>query len=98
MNIWIIFSKLGAGELIIQSINNDGIMCGYDFDVLKRVISLSSIPVIVAGGAGNFLDLKNAFEIGVDGAACGSLFNFGDNNPLRAKSFLKNYGIPLKNI
>lgn len=88
----------GAGELVIQSIDNDGVMCGYDFDVLHRVISLSRIPVIVAGGAGNFLDLKRAFEMGVDGAACGSLFNFGDNNPLRAKSFLKNYGIPLKNI
>lgn len=88
----------GAGEIVIQSINNDGIMCGYDFEVLQRVLSLSSIPVIIAGGAGSFLDLKKAFEMGVDGAACGSLFNFGDNNPLRAKSFLKNYGIPLKNI
>lgn len=88
----------GAGEIVIQSIGNDGIMCGYDFEVLQKVLSLSSIPIIIAGGAGSFLDLKKAFEMGADGAACGSLFNFGDNNPLRAKSFLKNYGIPLKNI
>jgi cyclase len=42
--------------------------------------------------------LKQAFDAGVDAAACGSLFNFGDNNPLRAKAFLKNYDIPLKRI
>jgi cyclase len=57
---------------------------------------MSPIPIIVAGGAGGFMHLKQAFDEGADAAACGSLFNFGDNNPLRAKAFLKNYNIPLK--
>lgn len=90
--------RAGAGELFIQSIDRDGIMEGYDLQLLKKVIEYSSVPVIAAGGAGHFLHLKEAFDTGADAAACGSLFNFGDNNPLRAKAFLKNHGIPLKRI
>ena len=88
--------EAGAGELIIQSIDNDGMMNGYDLELLSFLIERSSVPIIIAGGAGNFMDLLKAFQIGASGAACGSLFNFGDNNPLRAKAFLKNYNIPLK--
>ncbi|MGP1609845.1 MAG: imidazole glycerol phosphate synthase subunit HisF, partial [Burkholderiales bacterium] len=88
----------GAGEIMIQSINRDGTMVGYDLSLLRAVIALSHVPVIVAGGAGDFMHLKHAFDAGTDAAACGSLFNFGDNNPLRAKAFLKNYNIPLKRI
>ena len=88
----------GAGELMVQSIDRDGVMGGYDLDLLRQVISWSPVPVIAAAGAGNFIHLKEAFDVGADAVACGSLFNFGDNNPLRAKAFLKNYGIPLKKI
>jgi cyclase len=88
----------GAGELMVQAIHCDGVMQGYDLELLKSVIPFSSIPVIACAGAGNFLHLKDAIEVGADAVACGSLFNFGDNNPLRAKAFLKNYGIPLKKV
>jgi cyclase len=88
----------GAGELMIQRIERDGVMQGYDLPLLTRVVACSPVPVIAAAGAGHFLHLKEAFDIGIDAAASGSLFNFGDNNPLRAKAFLKNYGIPLKRI
>lgn len=90
--------KYGAGELFIQSIDRDGLMSGYDVVLIKEVLKKSVMPVIAAGGAGNFNHLKEIFLEGVDAAACGSLFNFGDNNPLRAKAFLKNYEIPLKSI
>lgn len=88
----------GAGEIMIQSIDKDGAMSGYDLSLLHAVITMSPVPVIVAGGAGDFMHLKEVFDAGADAAACGSLFNFGDNNPLRAKAFLKNYNIPLKRI
>lgn len=88
----------GVGELMVQSIDRDGMMEGYDLELLRRVVAAVPVPVIAAGGAGHFLHLKEAFDIGANAAACGSLFNFGDNNPLRAKAFLKNYGIPLKRI
>lgn len=88
----------GAGEIMIQSIDRDGVMGGYDLDLLRRVTAVSSVPVIAAAGAGHFLHLKEAFDAGADAAACGSLFNFGDNNPLRAKAYLKNHNIPLKRL
>jgi cyclase len=44
------------------------------------------------------MDLKEGLVRGADAVACGSLFNFGDNNPLRAKAFLKNHGIQLKKV
>lgn len=89
---------LGAGEIMINSIDNDGVMDGYDLTLLRRAREACKVPLIVCGGAGNYLHLKEAFELGADAVACGSLFNFGDNNPLRAKSFLKNYNIPLKKV
>ena len=88
----------GAGELFIQSIDHDGTMQGYDLNLLKFISEICTIPIIIAGGCGKFTDIKHAFEAGVSAVACGSLFNFGDNNPLRAKSYLKNYNFELKVI
>lgn len=90
--------NLGCGEIFIQSIDNDGSMRGYDINLIKEVTEHSTVPVIAAGGAGIFSHLHEAFQVGVSAVACGSLFNFGDNNPLRAKAFLSNLGIPLKRI
>lgn len=91
--------KWGAGEILINSIDRDGMMEGYDLELLKRVRKQTSLPVIACGGAGDFKHLVEAFQqTGVNATACASLFHFGDNNPLRAKAFLKNYGIPLKII
>ncbi len=88
----------GAGEIMIQSIDNDGLMQGYDINLIKDTVRQSSVPVIAAGGAGSFEHLNEAFQAEANAVACGSLFNFGDNNPLRAKAFLSNLGIPLKRI
>lgn len=88
----------GAGEILIQSIDRDGMMNGYDISLVKRVLAASSLPVIAASGAGHLLHLKQVLEVGAAAAGCASLFNFGDNNPLRAKAYLKNYNIPVKRI
>ena len=88
----------GAGEIFLQSVDRDGTMTGYELDLLRIVLPLVRVPVIIAGGAGGFPHLEEAFLAGADAAACGSLFNFGDNNPLRAKAYLKNRGIPLKRV
>ena len=54
---------------------------------------------IGCGGAGHYEHMRDAFlETRADALACGSLFNFGDNNPLRAKAFLTNYGLKFKVI
>lgn len=73
------FAKLmeekGAGEIIIQSIEKDGEMNGYDIDLIKQISEAVSIPVIALGGAGNMQDLKDGFEKGfANGLAGGSMF------------------------
>lgn len=88
----------GVGEIILQSIDNDGMMNGLHEKILSIVGDISTTPVILAGGVGTFNDLKIGFSAGASGIACGSLFNFGDNNPIRARSFLKMQGVKLKNI
>ena len=89
----------GAGEILISSIDRDGTMQGYDINLIRLVVEESGIPVIGCGGAGNFNHMKEAFlETEVSALACGSLFNFGDNNPIRAKAFLTNYELPFKVI
>lgn len=89
----------GAGEILINSIDADGTMKGYDVSLIKSVVESVKIPVIGCGGAGNFNHLRDTFlKTNVSALACGSLFNFGDNNPIRAKAFLKNYNLPFKVI
>ena len=91
--------EAGAGEILLNSIDQDGMMNGYDIDLLKTVVEATSVPVIGCGGAGHFEHLRTAFlEANPSALACGSLFNFGDNNPIRAKAFLTNYGIPFKSL
>lgn len=70
------YEDTGAGELIINSIDKDGMMDGYDLASIKAVTSAVSIPVIALGGAGNINDLTSAFENGATGAAAGSMFVF----------------------
>lgn len=86
----------GCGEILIQSISHDGMRNGYELDILRTVVDRTRVPIIVAGGAGNFSHLLDAFMTSADAVACGTLFNFGDNNPLRAKAFLRNHGVSLK--
>lgn len=87
----------GAGEFLIQSVDQDGTMEGFDLDLLNQACAVASVPVIGCGGSGQYNHLKEAFlETDVSALACGSLFNFSDSNPLRAKAFLSNYGLQFK--
>ncbi|MAQ43804.1 MAG: imidazole glycerol phosphate synthase subunit HisF [Candidatus Marinimicrobia bacterium] len=73
------FSKLveenGAGEILINSVDNDGTMKGYDFDLISQVSTNVSIPVVAAGGAGNYEDFTMAIKYSYASAvAAGSMF------------------------
>lgn len=90
-------AALGAGEILLNSIDRDGMMEGYDLATSAKVANAVQIPVIVCGGAGNFSHLADALTTpNVAAAACASLFHFGDNNPIRARSYLRNLGISLR--
>ncbi len=89
----------GAGEFLIQSVDQDGTMDGFDLDLLRLVCAAATVPVIGCGGSGQYNHLKDAFlQTEVSALACGSLFNFSDSNPLRAKAFLSNYGLQFKMV
>lgn len=68
---------LGAGEIVVNSIDNDGVMKGYDFDLIEKVRSAITIPMTVLGGAGSLMDLDKLInKYGIIGAGAGSLFVF----------------------
>ena len=66
----------GAGEIIINSVDNDGVMNGYDTDLIESVSKCVKVPVIALGGAGSVKDLKSAVVSGASAVAAGSLFVF----------------------
>ena len=70
-------NKIGIGELVLNSIDNDGQMKGYDFDLIDLVRKNTDFPLTVLGGAGSLNDFKELFDrYGIMGAAAGSLFVF----------------------
>lgn len=67
--------NFGAGEIIINNINRDGVMSGYDLNLLKKVTDICTLPVVACGGAGSIEDLRDAVaNTDVSGVAAGSLF------------------------
>lgn len=83
--------KLGAGEIVINSIDCDGVMKGYDMNLINSVRDVISIPLTVMGGAGNVDDIGNVIhEHGIIGVAAGSLFVFKG----KYRAVLINYPTP----
>jgi len=69
-----IAEAIGVGEILVNAINNDGTMLGYDLDLLRIVSEKTKIPVVICGGASCINDLKLALDAGAHGVAAGSLF------------------------
>lgn len=88
---------LGAGEIFLNSIDRDGMMSGCDLEMASLVAEVALVPVIICGGAGSFMHLAEVFQkTKAAASACASLFHFGDNNPIRARSHMRNLGIPMR--
>ena len=87
----------GAGEILLTSIDRDGTMNGYDFDLIRDVAHAVSIPVIASGGAGNYEHMRMAVqEAGASAVAAASIFHFTQHTPLEAKSYLRGHGVPVR--
>ncbi|WP_042148440.1 MULTISPECIES: imidazole glycerol phosphate synthase subunit HisF [unclassified Pseudoalteromonas] len=68
--------ELGAGEIVLNCMNQDGVRNGYDIEQLNKVRNICSLPIIASGGAGSMADFKNVFEqANVDGALAASVFH-----------------------
>jgi imidazole glycerol-phosphate synthase subunit HisF len=86
--------KLGAGEIFLTSIDQDGSMEGYDLELLKKVSAAVNIPVIASGGVGSLQDFADGIIQGnATAVSAASVFHFTDITPLKAKSFMKSCGI-----
>jgi cyclase len=68
--------RAGAGEILINSIDRDGVMHGYDLELIRQVSQSVSVPVVAAGGAGELRHFREAVDHGAAGVAAGSMFVF----------------------
>lgn len=91
--------ELGAGEILITSIEKDGNMEGYDLELIEKVTSSVNIPVIASGGAGSYHNMYEAIvKSGASAIAAASIFHFTQQTPLEAKHYLASKDIPVRNI
>ena len=88
----------GADEIVLNSIDTDGVKNGFDLEMLSAVCDVVSVPVIASGGAGNkqhFIELFNTLPK-VDAGLAASIFHFGEVDIYDLKKTLKNSGVPVR--
>ena len=89
--------SLGAGEIVLNCMNNDGVKRGYDLEQLALVREAVSIPVIASGGAGDYGHFADLFEkTGIDGGLAASVFHSGQIPIPSLKQFLQDRGIEVR--
>ena len=88
----------GAGEVVLNSIDTDGVKNGFDLEMLKAVCDIVSVPVIASGGAGKKEDFLTLFKTlpKVDAGLAASIFHFGEVDILDLKKYLKENEIPMR--
>ena len=89
--------KLGAGEILLTSIDKDGTKDGYDILLTRKIVDSLSIPVIASGGCGKPEDMVTIFrESNVDAALAASIFHYETHGVIGVKKFLKDKEIPVR--
>jgi cyclase len=88
--------SLGAGEILLTSMDADGTKNGYDLGLLERISKNVGIPVIASGGAGKPEHFREAFEAGASAALAASLFHFRELSIGKLKRYLARQGVPVR--
>jgi cyclase len=89
--------SLGAGELLVTSMDRDGTKDGYDLELLYKITSRVNIPVIASGGCGKLEHLYDAIERGeVSAVLAASIFHYGEFTIPQAKEYLKSRGVDIR--
>jgi cyclase len=89
--------EMGAGEILLTSIDRDGTMEGYDVELTAAVSGAVTIPVIASGGAGGYAHMAEAVQRGgASAVAAAAIFHFTQATPLEAKRFLREQGISVR--
>jgi cyclase len=89
--------QMGAGELLLTSVERDGTMTGYDIELIRSVCRAVAIPVIASGGAGSYEHMSQALiDGGASAVAAASIFHFTQQTPLEAKRYLRERHIAVR--
>ena len=90
-------TNLGAGEILLTSMDRDGTKNGFDLDLTSRVSDSISVPVIASGGVGNLQHLADGVTLGkADAVLAASIFHFSEHSVLEAKQFMAEQGINVR--
>ncbi len=87
---------LGAGEILLTSMDRDGTGAGYDLPLITAASSAVPIPVIASGGAGRLEHLADAFEAGAHGVLAATIFHFQGTTLPEARAYLRERGYPVR--
>jgi cyclase len=87
---------LGAGEILLNSMDADGTRAGFDLPLIRAVRTAVTVPVIASGGAGRLSDFAPAIDAGADAVLAASLFHFGDLKIAEVKEALRSAGHPVR--
>ncbi|MFZ1058888.1 MAG: imidazole glycerol phosphate synthase subunit HisF [Candidatus Rokuibacteriota bacterium] len=89
--------SLGAGEILLTSMDRDGTQDGYDLELTREVAEAVSVPVIASGGVGTLEHLREGLVEGkADAALAASIFHFGTHTVRDAKAYLRDRGVPVR--
>lgn len=89
-------AELGAGEILLNSMDADGTKDGYDLEMIAAVRKHVTVPVIASGGAGRLADFPPAVDAGADAVLAASVFHFGDLRIGQVKQTLREAGHPVR--
>jgi cyclase len=90
--------QLGAGEILLTSMDRDGTQAGYDLELLRAASAAVRIPVIASGGAGRLEHLAEALDAGAHGVLAASIFHFEGSSIPQARQFLQARGFPVRSM
>lgn len=85
-----------AGEIMLCSIDRDGMMSGYDLDLIARTAGVLDVPLIASSGAGSLQDCKDALDAGASAITISSLFLFSDHSPIKVRTYLAGNGVSVR--
>jgi cyclase len=86
----------GAGEILLQSIDRDGVATGYDLDLIRAVAQVSSVPVIALGGVGRYENYAEAVKAGADAVAAANIFHFKELSDRNGKRAMAKAGLNVR--
>lgn len=90
-------NQCGIGEILINSINKDGTLEGYDLELLNLAMEYSKIPIIISGGCGSLEDCYLALEKGADAISAASIFYYVGESAMTVNKYLRDKKIPVRN-